>query len=173
MLNKANNEDELIRILFPSLKNIVDYIMQKLWNENREIVRKIVYDTYKPKVYQRTNEFKESWDYEITSSKKVSRIQAEFYYSPNKMTSVFNGQHSSIFTGEVIKEYLADIIYQGLVGDFTGKYKYARQNPLFSNENWANSRNAWNLLLKKVGKTNMDKWFAEGAKYAGVSVKKS
>lgn len=171
MANLARSNKELTQMLFPPLKVIVDYIMQKLWNENREIIRKVVYDAYRPEMYQRTNQFKEAWDYKVLGSSGTGKIQGEFYYEPNKLTSGAGGQHSSFLTGEEMKEYLADVIYQGLAGDFTGQYKYAKQNPHFSNQAWANSRNAWDMLVKKVGKTNMDKWVSEGAKYAGLIVR--
>ena len=59
------NNNALQAAVVADLKNVVDYVVQKLWEENRDLVQKIVYDGYQPEEYERTNEFKEAWNTEV------------------------------------------------------------------------------------------------------------
>ena len=83
------------------------------------------------------------------------------------------GQHSSIAYntwGDPMTTYLAEIIYQGLAGDFTGEYKYASQNPRFAGEAWTKKRDAWKQLQDRLGRTLLKKWMKEGFNKAGLNV---
>ena len=55
------NSNALQAAVVADLKNVVDYVVQKLWEENRDLIQKIVYDGYQPEEYERTYEFKEAW----------------------------------------------------------------------------------------------------------------
>lgn len=60
----ARNNQEVERMIMPALTKAIDYVVQKIWNDNREIVRQVVYEAYQPNMYNRTNEFKEAWETE-------------------------------------------------------------------------------------------------------------
>lgn len=173
-INQARSNRDLEQMILPLLKKAVDYVAQKIWNENRETVRQVVYEAYFPTVYDRTGEFKEAWstDSVIIGNKAVGI----FEYAPNEMSVASNGQHSSVFDGADIRPYLAEIIYQGLSGDFgygeanrSGKH-YAKNNQLFANQEWAKRRNAWKILESKLGASKLKKWMMEGFDYVGLKV---
>lgn len=174
MANQALNNNQLKAMLMPKIKQAVDLLVQKIWNENRELVRKIVYEAYSPATYDRTGEFKEAWDTDSTSNVLSGKVQASFYYAPDKM-SVETGVHSSIYGDDDYREYLAETIYQGLSGDFgygknTGAKRHAKTNPLFSGEPWANRRDVWKQLEKQVGRSKLKVWMKECFDKVGLPV---
>ena len=160
MAVQITNEAQLVSIFVPKLKEAVNYVVQKIWNENRELVRLIVYESYQPSMYERTGEFKEAWD---TSVKRVGNyIEGEFKYDPRIMeVNPFLGQHASVITGEPSTTYLADIIYQGLSGH------------IFGTGYWTQKRDAWSALDKWLSNTTFRKIFEEGMTKAGIPWKKS
>lgn len=174
-INQAKNNREVEQMLMPALEKAIDYVVQKIWNDNREIVRQVVYEAYNPSTYNRTGEFKEAWD---TETKVVgNKAQGTFKYTPDKMSVGDGGQHSSVIDGTDIRPYLAEIIYQGLAGDFgwgkanhSGK-RYAKNNPLFAGEAWARKRNVWEQLNNKVGIRKIKQYFEEGMRQSGLSFK--
>lgn len=163
MANQARNDRELKQMLQQPLYEAVEYIVQKIWNENREVIRVEVYEKYSPTVYNRTGEFQESWDAQAAKTNKGDVLaQGSFYYNPNTMSrgstdpsSSDYGQHVSIVSGDDMRAYLADIIYQGAYGS-------AWQND-------AGVRDAWSALLRIVGKRKMRRWLKEGMQKAGVA----
>lgn len=159
----------------PKVREAVDLLVQKIWNENRELVRKLVYDAYNPSTYNRTGEFKEAWDTDSTVNILSGKAQASFFYAPDKM-SVEPGIHSSIYGDDDYREYLAETIYQGLSGDFgygenTGVKRHAKTNPLFSGEPWARRRDVWAQLEKQVGRSKLKAWMKECFEKVGLPVR--
>ena len=76
--NGARNDAQLKNVVMPDLKRVVDYVVQKIWNENRELVRKIIYDGYEPVEYDRTGQFKEAWDTEAyITGDKLSTVESK------------------------------------------------------------------------------------------------
>ena len=59
------NDAQLQAAIIADMKNVVDYVVQKIWNDNRELIRQIIYERYQPEVYERTGEFKEAWDTDV------------------------------------------------------------------------------------------------------------
>lgn len=170
MSGQARNEEQLKRLLMPKIKEAVNLLVQKIWNENRELVRTIVYEAYSPKEYNRTNQFKEAWETDVKTVDNV--VEGSFKYDPRELDVVpGTGQHSSIIDDSAMTTYLADIIYQGLVGDFTGKYKYAKNNPAFGGATWTKSRNAWKELEDRLTRVKLKRWMEECFKRVGLNVK--
>lgn len=167
MANQALNNNQLEAMLMPKIRIAVDYVVQKIWNENREIVRQVVYEAYTPKQYERTGEFKEAWD--TDTSVYGNKAHGEFRYNPESLTIGSNGQHSSIFDGASSRDYLADIIYQGLSGAIYEK-GYAKDSARFQDQAWAQKRNAWEVLERKVGVRKIKQWMKEGFNKAGLNV---
>ena len=170
------NDRELKQALQKAIQGAVDYVVDRIWRENRELVRKIVYEAGLPEDYHRSNEFKDAWDYKSKTSSSAD-ASASFFYKPEEMSvgsldknSNDYGQHIAIANGKSVsagddaREYLADIIYQGIKdGSAWGPKNH-----------WSHKRrNAFKALLESVGKQKFDQWFKEGARKYGLDVKKS
>ena len=161
------NNNALQAAVVADLKNVVDYVVQKLWEENRDLVQKIVYDGYQPEEYERTNEFKEAWNTDVKTLN--SFIQGEFKYDSRLLTvNADNGQHSSLADGAPMTEYLAEVIYDGLSGAIY-EPGYAKNSSRFKGEAWANKRDVWSALLKWFNKTKLKQLFEEGMRRQGIN----
>ena len=161
------NNNALQAAVVADLKNVVDYVVQKLWEENRDLVQKIVYDGYQPEEYERTNEFKEAWDTDVKTLHNA--VQGEFKYDSRLLTvDTDNGQHSSLVDGTPMTEYLAEVIYDGLSGAIY-EPGYAKNSSRFKGQPWANKRDVWSALLKWFNKTKLRQLFEEGMRQQGVN----
>ena len=113
------NNRQLQKLLTDPLRNVANYVAQKIWNENRELVRQIVYEAGVPEYYERTNEFKDAWN--IKESKNTLPTswvtQYEFFYDWEKLTvdrsKSQHGSPPSVENYQDVRPYLADIIYRG------------------------------------------------------------
>ena len=38
------NDAQLQAAIIADMKNVVDYVVQKIWNDNRELIRQIIYE---------------------------------------------------------------------------------------------------------------------------------
>ena len=167
-MSRITSESQLQKILTAKIKEAVDLLVQKIWNENRELVRVVVYEAYLPKEYERTNEFKEAWNTTVESQGNM--VKGKFQYDPKEMTVNYEKmQHGSPKKGPST-EYLADIIYQGLAGDFTGQTKYAKNNPIYNDEAWTKKRDAWEYLQKRLTRPILKKWMEECFAKVGLDV---
>ena len=170
MAKIINNSNELQSIFLPKLKDAVDYVVQKIWNENRELIRVLVYESYNPTRYNRTGEFKEAWN---TKTDIIgNHIEGEFYYDWEKLTpgdddpeSPRYGQHVSAIDRFLMTEYLAEVIYQGLAGPAFGHgVRFGK---------WTEKRDAWSALDKWLTNTQFRKIFEEGMNKAGIPWKRN
>lgn len=160
------NNNALQAAVVADLKNVVDYVVQKLWEENRDLVQKIVYDGYQPEEYERTNEFKEAWNTDVKTLNNF--VQGEFKYDSRLLTvDTDNGQHSSLVDGTPMTEYLAEVIYDGLSGAIY-EPGYAKNSSRFKGQPWANKRDVWSALLKWFNKTKLRQLFEEGMRKEGL-----
>ena len=177
MVNQAKNNHELRQMLTTPLKLAVRILMEKILEVNDDTIKRVVYNApgrpLLPGSYQSTTEFLNAWDIAVHSSKaiKTSDIQGSFFYKPSEMNAVppcaennHMGQHHGIgqsgdsFYGDS-RDYLADIIYQGLAG------------PAYGDGYWRKKRDAFNELVKIVGRRNFNKWFLEAMQDVGLNVK--
>ena len=53
----ARSEQELRKLLQPAIQKACNYVVQKIWNENKEIVRVVVYESGMPEEYNRSMGF--------------------------------------------------------------------------------------------------------------------
>ena len=160
------NNNALQAAVVADLKNVVDYVVQKLWEENRDLIQKIVYDGYQPEEYERTNEFKEAWNTDVKTLNNF--VQGEFKYDSRLLTvDTDNGQHSSLVDGTPMTEYLAEVIYDGLSGAIY-EPGYAKNSSRFKGQPWANKRDVWSALLKWFSKTKLKQLFEEGMRKEGL-----
>lgn len=167
----ARSEAELYQMLAAPLQKATDYVVQKIWNENREIVRVVVYEAYQPTEYNRSGEFKEAWNYTSGSHnlRKGSTATSEFYYSLESMNmgSPYHyasnyGQHIGVagdYFNVDARQYLADIVY--------GAIKWGSA----FGDNFPKKRDAWTALVKRIGKRKIKQWMKEGMQMAGLNVK--
>lgn len=168
---QITSESQLSRIFVPKLKEAVDYVVQKIWNENRSLIEQLVYEvqgqgyyessssyTENPNIdkqYQRTGQFKEAWDTNVKSLRNY--IEGEFKYDPRIMeVNPSLGQHASVITGDPSTSYLADIIYEGLSGH------------IFGTGYWTQKRDAWSALDKWLSNSKFRQIFEEGMTKAGI-----
>ena len=154
-LNQARNNQELENTLMPALEKAIDYVVQKIWNDNRELIRTIVYESYQPEEYERTGEFKEAWD---TDVKRLGNfVRGEMKYDPRELTVNYNKwQHGSAYLQQPMTTYLAEVIYQGLSGD------------LFGEGPWTKKRDVWAALNREVGIRKIKQYFEEGMRRNGL-----
>lgn len=170
----ARNEDELRCVLRPALQKACNYVIQKIWNENRELVRVVVYESGMPEEYNRTMGFLNAWEVTAESHNPTNKDgYGCFYYKPNEMEvgsidpdSPNYAQHIGVvgeYRGRSSREYLADIIYHenGCHG----------AGDAFGNGYWQKARNAWKELNKRLGARLIKKWMKEGFESAGLKVK--
>lgn len=165
MANTIANESTLKKEMLLMLTKVANYVAQKVWNENRAQIEQVVYQSYVPKDYNRTGEFKDAWD--ATAYNDGNKATGKMFYSPGQIhpgstdpASPNFGQHLAIADGNNVSagdpsaDYLADIIYYGLSGDAW---------------NWNDrKRDAWGALNKVVGRRKMKKYIEEGFRFYGV-----
>ena len=169
MGNQARNDSQLKRMFVPKIREAVDLLVQKIWNENRELVRKIVYESYSPTKYNRTGEFKEAWDTDTTQNLFTGKVQGSFFYDPEKLTPGDNdpespryGQHVSAIDRMLMTTYLAEVIYQGKAGPAFGHGVESGA--------WQSRRDVWAQLEKQVGRNKLKLWMKECFDKVGLPV---
>lgn len=152
----ARNDEQVAQMLMPSIRKACNYTAQKIWNDNRELIRQIVYEGYTPEVYERTGEFKEAWATDVRSFRNV--VQSELKFDPRLLTVNYEKfQHGSDVLKEPMTTYLAEVIYQGESG------------PLFGNGPWRRKRDVWKALNDKLGRRTLEKYFEDGMHHAGLN----
>lgn len=151
------SEDAVVRYLQPKLRIIVETILEKITKENEELINEIVYGAApsgSPKEYHRTGQFADlAWAHDITKD-TTYEIDGEFKYNPDGMYD----SHPSVVSGEDMREYLAEIIYNGVAGH------------IFGTGFWTEKRDAWTALIKVVGSNTMRSWIKEGANKAQLKI---
>ena len=158
---QVRSEDELRRALRQPLQEAVDYVMDKIYDENIGAIHDVVYMAYEPEEYNRTGDFYTAWA--ITQPG-----QGEFKYDYSKMSigstdpqSSNFAQHIGVggdFYGQDARPYLAELIYQGATGSLFGDGAFRKQ------------RDAWAELNKRIGRRKMKQWMKEGMEAAGLTV---
>lgn len=144
----------------------LDYTMAKIVERNRELVLRIIYDGYEPSVYERTNQFLDSWLYTINPSSAGKTKVSGLFTQDTETMRVDNdkGQHGSPLENGPdwwydAREYLADIIYNGNAGHAFGR------GP------WTRKRDVWKPLMKTVN-SKIYKWYRDGLQKAGMVLTK-
>lgn len=167
---QARNDAQLKAMLLPKIKIAVDYVVQKIWEENKKIIQEVVYDVYGPVRYNRTGEFKEAWAYNAETKNFKSKVEGKFQYAPDKLTpgdddpnSPRYGQHVSAIDRMLMTEYLAEVIYQGKSGPAFGHGTTSGQ--------WHKKRDAWAKLESALGARKLKQWMEEGFNKAALKVR--
>ena len=148
MIN-INNPAQMQAIMNKICSQVLNYVIDKIIEENRELINSIVYGAGQPQEYNRTYEFRDSWGGNVVNTGKG--ITATFEQDVSKLSyDPDYNIHGSLESG-FIGEYLADIIYNGGSG-----YK-------FGNGYWMEQRDVWKPLLDAID-NKLDKWIDEGFK---------
>ena len=158
---KTRNETQLQAVIAQALIPVINRVLERIVEDNRNLIQEYIYDNDTPSVYERTEEFKEAWE---TQSAEVAgdHVKGEFFYAPDKM-SVDPGafQHGSYYySPNDIREYLAEIIYQGGAG------------PMFGEGFWRNKRDVWNRLINHLGKRRLLSYVSDALRAEGIAFKR-
>lgn len=158
-MQTARNEDELLKILMPKLRIVVDYVMSKIEHDGQLKIEDLVYEAYNPTWYERTYDFERSFVKEETVINH-NEVVGEYGFEPDMMSSypeLF--EHGSPYgVPEDARNIMADIIFEGAAGS------------LFGDGPWRRKRNAWNRIVYMLGRKNLDVWMKQGFKRAGLQV---
>ena len=162
----ARSEQELRNMLRSPIQKAINYVLDKIYDENIAVVHDVVYMAYSPEDYNRTGDLYRAWSTESKSTS--SAAQGEFKYDYSKMSigstdpqSSKFAQHIGVggdFYGQDARPYLAELIYQGATGSLFGDGAFRKQ------------RDAWAELNKRIGKRKMKQWMKEGMEAAGLTV---
>ena len=162
----ARSEQELRNLLRSPIQKAINYVLDKIYDENISVVHDVVYMAYSPEDYNRTGDLYRAWSTESKSTS--SAAQGEFKYDYSKMSigstdpqSSNFAQHIGVggdFYGQDARPYLAELIYQGATGSLFGDGAFRKQ------------RDAWAELNKRIGRRKMKQWMKEGMEAAGLTV---
>ena len=166
----ARNNKEVLAMLRSPIAKAINYVIDKIYDENIGAIHDIVYMAYSPEKYERTGDFYKAWEMgEPTKALNERTTRGEFTYRPEKMTlgsadpnSSNYAQHIGVygkFEKEDARPYLADIIYNGIKN---GSY--------FGHGDFSKKRDAWEELNKRIGRRKMKQWMKEGLEAAGLKV---
>ena len=162
----ARSEQELRNLLRSPIQKAINYVLDKIYDENIAVVHDVVYMAYSPEDYNRTGDLYRAWSTESKSTS--SAAQGEFKYDYSKMSRGSTAPQSSNFAqqigvggdfyGQDPRPYLAELIYQGATGSLFGDGAFRKQ------------RDAWTELNKRIGRRKMKQWMKEGMESAGLTV---
>ena len=164
----ARNNNEVLVMLHSPIAKAINYVIDKIYDENISAIHDIVYMAYSPEEYERTSDFYRAWGAGTTKVINKRTVQGEFTYKPDKMSigstdpnSSSYGQHIGLagdFYGQDARSYLAELIYNGATGS------------LFGDGIFRKKRDAWEELNKRIGRRKMKQWMKEGLEAAGLKV---
>ena len=155
-------------MLHSPIAKAINYVIDKIYDENIGAIHDIVYMAYSPEEYERTGDFYRAWGAGTTKVVNERTVEGEFKYNPDKMSigstdpnSSNYAQHIGVygkFEKEDARPYLAELIYNGATGS------------LFGDGAFRNKRDAWEELNKRIGRRKMKQWMKEGLEAAGLKV---
>lgn len=139
------------------LKPVLEYVIEKIADYNKNAISFSVYSKGHPDVYERTFEFLDAWSTE--EKFESDALYSTHFYDSSKIRTRDRGQHTSVIDGTDIADALADIIFEGKAGR------------IFGSGFWTKRRNAWGMLDKYVSKRRLKQWVEEGMRQAGLAYK--
>ena len=164
----ARNDKEVLAMLHSPISKAINYVIDKIYDENIGAIHDIVYMAYSPEEYERTGDFYRAWGAGTTKVVNERTVEGEFKYNPDKMSigstdpnSSNYGQHIGLagdFYGQDARPYLAELIYNGATGSLFGDGAFRKK------------RDAWEELNKRIGRRKMKQWMKEGLEAAGLKV---
>ena len=168
-LFQARNDKEVLAMLHSPIAKAINYVIDKIYDENVGAIHDIVYMAYSPEEYERTGDFYRAWGAGTTKVVNERTVTGEFTYKPDKMSigstdpnSSNYAQHIGVagrFKDEDARPYLAEIIYNGI-----------KNGSAFGHGAFRKKRDAWEELNKRIGRRKMKQWMKEGLEAAGLKV---
>ena len=165
---QARNDKEVLAMLHSPISKAINYVIDKIYDENIGAIHDIVYMAYSPEEYERTGDFYRAWGAGTTKVVNERTVEGEFKYNPDKMSigstdpkSSNYAQHIGVagdFYGQDARPYLAELIYNGATGSLFGDGAFRKK------------RDAWEELNKRIGRHKMKQWMKEGLEAAGLKV---
>ena len=165
---QARNDKEVLAMLRSPIMKAINYVIDKIYDENIGAIHDVVYMAYRPEEYNRTGDFYRAWGAGTTKALNERTSRGTFEYKPEKMSigstdpqSSNYAQHIGVggdFYGQDARPYLAELIYNGATGSFFGDGAFRKQ------------RDAWAELNKRIGRRKMKQWMKEGLEAAGLKV---
>ena len=152
-LSQARNDKEVLAMLHSPIAKAINYVIDKIYDENIGAIHDIVYMAYSPEEYERTGDFYRAWGAGTTKVVNERTVEGEFKYKPDKMSIGSTEPNSSSYG-----PYLAELIYNGATGS------------LFGDGAFREKRDAWEELNKRIGRRKMKQWMKEGLEAAGLKV---
>lgn len=159
MIN-ITNQSHLDAYLMKALQNTVNYVVDKIFETNKELIDQIVYGAGSPKMYNRTFEFRESWEKDEAITSGSNEVTGGLHQNWQEMSyDPENFVHGSLYCGDYdytdVRQGLADIIYNGLSGG------------LFGQGFWTKPRDVWKPLLQKI-ESEISSWVITGFEIQGI-----
>lgn len=162
----ARSEQELRNMLRTPIQKAINYVLDKIYDENISVVHDVVYMAYNPEDYNRTGDLYRAWSKETKSTKSAAKGEFKYDYSKMSIGSTdpqsFNfAQHIGVggdFYGQDARPYLAEIVYGAIKWGSAFGDKFPKQ------------RDAWAELNKRIGRRKMKQWMKEGMEAAGLTV---
>ena len=168
MPQTARNDTEVLAMLHSPIAKAINYVIDKIYDENIGAIHDIVYMAYSPEEYERTGDFYRAWGAGTTKVVNKRTVQGEFTYKPEKMTLGSSDPNSSNYAQHIgvygeykdidARPYLAELIYNGATGGYFGDGAFRKK------------RDAWEELNKRIGRRKMKQWMKEGLEAAGLKV---
>lgn len=160
-------DKQLQNAILNDLREVIDYMITQIYKYNQEVIKDVVYNVYEPVLYDRTPNESESflgaWTQDGETVITGKHVRGTFEYDPSNLTD--NG-----FMAHRAKEALAEIIYEGLSGNFKDRGGYAKYDPAFRGQAWTKKRDAWKKLLNGLGTRRIKKYFREGCAKQGIKL---
>lgn len=170
MATLITTDAQLQNAINADLRRCVEYMAQKILELNEQVVQEVVYDAYDPVEYIRTaskeRSFKGAWKYEKAKT-DGDTTEVVFTYYPYDMIQ-HHAAHRTMGRLLDAPDALADIIYEGLAGNFVSGY--AKYTPAFRGQAWTRKRNAWKKLIQTLGKRKIQQLFKEACKKQGLKI---
>jgi hypothetical protein len=160
-----NNETELNRILNQVIYNAIDFVMDNIYKENKDLIQKIVYDNYSPKIYNRTYELRDSWTIGLNKrrSSVIGTLEQDWQDMTLDQPNMVHGSNFSLEFGKNdapndVREFLVDIIING----------NAPLNPHLGKSGGTYSkRDFWTPLLEILDRGQLINWFHQSINSQG------
>ena len=155
---RIQNENQLQSAIAQALQPVINKVLEKILAENKDLIDEGIYNANTPSVYERTEEFREAWSTE-DSTINNNHVSGKFFYDPDKMSvdpDMF--QHgSNYYQPNDVREFLANLIYEG------------RSGPFFGEGYWTRKKELWKLLMNRLGKRRILSYVEEALKEEGIN----
>ena len=77
----ARSEQELRNLLRSPIQKAINYVLDKIYDENISVVHDVVYMAYSPEDYNRTGDLYRAWSTESKSTSSAAQGEFKYDYS--------------------------------------------------------------------------------------------